>query len=51
MVHYANVLKTYSFQGDGMYLLYGKVVDDFGYPLLEVEKMAKMPYLQNPKAE
>lgn len=50
-VHYANVLKTYSFQGDGMYLLYGKVVDDFGYPLLEVEKMAKMPYLQNPKAE
>ena len=50
-VHCPNVLRTYSFQGDGVYLLYGKVVEDFGYPSLEVEKMAKMPYLQNPKAE
>lgn len=47
-VHFPNALKTYPFQGDGVYLLYGKVVEDFGYPSLEVEKMAKMPYLQNP---
>lgn len=48
-VHFPNALKIYPFQGDGVYLLYGKVVEDFGYPSLEIEKMAKMPYLQNPK--
>lgn len=41
-VHFPVALKTYPFQGDGIYLFYGKVTDDFGHQSLEVEKMAKM---------
>ena len=45
-VHFPLSLKTYPFQGDGVYLLYGKVTEEFGQPVLEVEKMAKMEYQQ-----
>jgi len=27
----------------GTYLLLGKIVEEFGFPSLEVEKMAKLP--------
>ena len=43
-VHFPPSLKKYPFRGDGIYLLLGKVVEDFGFPSLEVEKMAKMPF-------
>ena len=43
-VHFPQVYRTYPFQGDGVYLLLGKVTEEFGQPSLEVEKMAKMPY-------
>ncbi|MBR4148130.1 MAG: DNA polymerase III subunit alpha [Bacteroidales bacterium] len=43
-VHFPQVYKTWPFQGDGVYLLLGKVTEEFGQPSLEVEKMAKMPY-------
>lgn len=43
-VHFPPSLKQYPFKGDGIYLLLGKVVEEFGFPSLEVEKMAKMPY-------
>ena len=43
-VHFPQALKAWPFQGDGVYLLLGKVTEDFGQPSLEVEKMAKMPY-------
>lgn len=43
-VHFPQVLKSYPFQGDGVYLLLGKVTEEFGHPTLEVEKMARMPY-------
>ncbi|MBR6273166.1 MAG: hypothetical protein IKR29_06280, partial [Bacteroidales bacterium] len=42
-VHFPQALKAWPFQGDGVYLLLGKVTEDFGQPSLEVEKMAKMP--------
>ena len=45
-VHFPNTYKTWPFQGDGIYLLLGKVTEEFGQPSLEVEKMAKMPYKQ-----
>ena len=45
-VHFPNVFKSWPFQGDGVYLLLGKVTEEFGQPSLEVEKMAKMPYKQ-----
>ena len=43
-VHFPQVYKDYPFQGDGVYLLLGKVTEEFGQPSLQVEKMAKMPY-------
>ncbi len=49
-VHFPDSLKHYPFRGDGIYLILGKVVEEFGFPSLEVEKMAKLPYKPNPKA-
>jgi len=49
-VHFPPSLKSYPFRGDGIYLILGKVVEEFGFPSLEVEKMAKMPFRANPKA-
>ncbi len=41
-VHFPQSLKNYPFRGDGIYLLKGKIVEEFGYASMEVEKMAKM---------
>lgn len=49
-VHFPPSLKNYPFRGDGIYLILGKLVEEFGFPSLEVEKMAKMPLKPNPKA-
>ncbi len=49
-VHFPVTLKNYPFRGDGVYLVLGKLVEEFGFPSLEVEKMAKMPYQPNPNA-
>ncbi len=49
-VHFPPSLKQYPFRGDGIYLMLGKIVEEFGFPSLEVEKMAKMPIKPNPKA-
>ncbi len=48
-VHFSASLKKYPFRGYGVYLLLGKVVEDFGYASLEVEKMAKMPVVGDPR--
>lgn len=49
-VHFPSVLKTYPFQGDGVYLLLGRITEEFGQPSLEVEKMARLGYVPNPGA-
>lgn len=41
--HFSQSLKNYPFKGNGTYLILGKVVEDFGYPSIEVEKLAKLP--------
>lgn len=41
--HFPQSLKQYTFKGAGSYLIRGKVVEEFGYPSLEVEKMLKLP--------
>jgi DNA polymerase III alpha subunit len=41
--HFSQSLKEYPFRGSGTYLLYGKVVEEFGFQSLEVEKMARLP--------
>lgn len=43
-VHFPQILKAWPFQGDGVYLLLGKVTEEFGQPSLEVEKMSRMGY-------
>lgn len=44
---FPNVLKMYPFQGDGIYLMLGKIVEEFGHPSIEVQKMAKIEIKEN----
>jgi DNA-directed DNA polymerase III PolC len=48
-VHFPDSLKKYPFRGQGVYLILGKVVEEFGFPSIEVEKMAKMPFKKDPR--
>ena len=41
--HFPQSLKNYPFKGAGTYLILGKVVEEFGYSSIEVEKMARLP--------
>jgi error-prone DNA polymerase len=41
--HFPKSIAQYPFRGSGCYLLLGQVVEDFGFPSLEVEKMGKLP--------
>ncbi|MDA3780111.1 MAG: DNA polymerase III subunit alpha [Bacteroidales bacterium] len=43
-VHFPNSLKIYPFQGKGIYLILGKVVEEFGFPSIEVQKLARLPF-------
>ena len=49
-VHFPQVAKRFPFRGRGFYLLYGKVVEEFGVTILQVESMKKMPIV-NKRAE
>ena len=42
-VHFPQSLRLYPFKGYGVYLILGKVVEEFGFASVEVEKMAKLP--------
>ncbi len=48
--HFPDSLRAYPFRGDGIYLILGKVVDEFGYASVEVMKMARMPFQPDPRA-
>jgi len=50
-VHFPDSLRKYPFKGAGIYLILGKVVEEFGFPSIEVEKMAKLPVKPNPMAK
>jgi error-prone DNA polymerase len=47
-VHFPNSTPTYPFRGVGCYLILGKVVEDFGFPNIEVIRFAKLPIIGNP---
>jgi DNA polymerase-3 subunit alpha len=47
--HFPPCLKAYPFQGNGNYAILGKVIEDFGFPSIEVEKMAKLPIYSDPR--
>lgn len=49
-VNFPQSLRKYPFRGYGMYLILGKVVEEFGFPSIEVEKMARLPIKENPRA-
>jgi DNA polymerase-3 subunit alpha len=48
-VHFPDSVKNYPFRGDGIYLVLGKIVEEFGFPSMEVRKMAKMPLKKDPR--
>jgi DNA-directed DNA polymerase III PolC len=41
--HFPVEAKKYPFRGKGFYLIKGKVIEDFGYPMIEVKYMEKLP--------
>lgn len=48
-VHFPDSLKKYPFTGYGVYLLEGKVVEEFGFPMVEVHKLGRLPYQPDPR--
>ncbi|MBE9598683.1 DNA polymerase III subunit alpha [Pedobacter sp. MC2016-24] len=50
-VHFPPSLKSFPLRGSGVYLVMGKVVLDFGYPAVEVHKIAKLPVHFDPRSE
>ena len=48
--HFPPSLRAYPFKGAGVYLRLGTVVEDFGFPSIEVEKMAKLPIKEDPRS-
>lgn len=49
--HFPDGTPSYPFRGAGCYLILGKVVEDFGFPSIEVIKFAKLPIVNNPVME
>lgn len=47
--HFTNSLEKYPFQGGGCYLLLGTVEVDYHFPTVTVTKMAKMPFVPDPR--
>ena len=48
--HFPNTTPVYPFKGKGCYLILGKVVEDFGFPSVEVLKFAKLDVQLSPLA-
>lgn len=47
--HFPNSLAEYPFQGGGCYLLLGIVEVDYHFPTITITKMAKMPFVADPR--
>ena len=47
--HFADCLSAYPFQGGGCYLLLGQVQIDYHFPTITISKMAKMPFIPDPR--
>ena len=48
-VHFPKQARDYPFRGKGVYAMLGKVVEEFGFYSLEVQKMKKMAYVADPR--
>ncbi len=49
VVNFPDSLKRYPYKGQGIYLLFGMITEEFGFPGMTVEKMAKLPYRPDPR--
>jgi error-prone DNA polymerase len=47
--HFPDSLKKYPFTGHGIYLIEGKVVEEFGFASIEVDKMGRLAYRPDPR--
>jgi DNA polymerase-3 subunit alpha/error-prone DNA polymerase len=47
--HFADSLQKYPFLGGGCYLLLGTVEVDYHFPTITISKMAKMPFIPDPR--
>ena len=45
ILHFEDLV--FPFKGKGCYIVLGKVVEDFGFPSLEVSKMEKLPWVKD----
>ncbi len=48
-VNFPPALEAYPFKGSGVYLIKGKVVQEFDFPSIEVQQMAKLPIMPDPR--
>ena len=46
--HFPNNTPSYPFRGKGCYLIEGKIVQDFDFPSIEVQRFAKLDIMPNP---
>jgi DNA polymerase-3 subunit alpha len=49
VVNFPDSLKRYPYKGQGIYLLYGEITEEFGFPSMTVGKMAKLPFKADPR--
>lgn len=47
--HFPNVARDYPFRGRGVYMITGKVVEEFGFYSIEVTCMNKLSYITDPR--
>ena len=46
-VHFPISLNQYPYKGPGCYAIKGKVVEEFGFPSIEVGQMEKLPFVKD----
>lgn len=49
-VHFPDVYSKYRFEGIGIYLIKGKITEEFGFPMLQVEQMGKVKIMNQDDA-
>lgn len=47
--HFPNVARDFPFRGRGVYMIIGKVVEEFGFYSIEVSRMDKLSYITDPR--
>jgi len=49
VVNFPDSLRRYPYKGKGIYLIYGEITEEFGYPGMTAAKMARLPYKADPR--